>query len=1058
MSAMEEPGRRLAQRAAAWRRRWLRRALADGAARLAAALALAFAAAVWADQAATLPRRARWALLALGAAGTLAGAAYWLVRPWLAFDWAALFEEASARLPDLRLHLRSAWELSRGGAAPGTSEALREAHVREAERLLVGAAADPGFSWRPERRLLAAGAAATLAALSLAWAPPGALDRLLRPWRDVPLESFLKVAPGDARADWGRPVTIAAGWLPGAPAGRARHDLTLWLRPEGGGWRRAAWDKAAGEERRFTVDELTAPLRYRLAWRDLETREYALTPVLAPQLESLRARLHGQEPASTPLSPAEPLQVMRGTLVTVSGRPNQPLARAALKLSTLPQAIMMREAAGGEFEASFVASEDASLRFELETPDGREDRDAPVYTLKTVADQPPTVELVSPLEPALASPADTLPIAYAAKDDGGLTRISLILRPAGKPAQELVLQRLSSRKEFAGDYALELSGLPLGRVEFQLKAVDNASPPQSGLSAKGSVDIQDLQAQHAASETLWKQAEQKVKAAADTATRLKQDLAAGKPASEADLGAMPPDLARAAQSMKELAEAMSKDAYANPGLAEEMKSAAEGLEQARQKELPAAQQAARAGASPEAAQKHERLAQRLEQSKRLLQQGRALQGMQDFYQETARMSQKGASLESKAESLSRGGKASSEEMKAIDAELKKIAAQMAALEKALDSLPKASPSAEADAKAMEMPVEAAREAADAMAKALARGDYKEAAKLARQLSEALSKVQQAVGQAAANAAGAALPPQTQAKVDQAQKEWQQLADDQAKLVERTQKLEDAKLARRLEAQKQALEELARRQAVAVSSAAAQAAFPMGALVQMRGAQKEFDARKVENAPSLLRAAASGAAAVGFRDLAAEEQAIAAKLEGASAGQASGSAAGPDAEQAGRDQASLKARAGKLQSDLQGLESETGASAGEALDALSGAQEEQGAAADALSRHDSAGALPRQQKALELLTQGSSQMSQSSSGRQQRQQKLIQPFQRPSGGARVMRGGQGGSGAQVGFVPLPSSRDYLPPKELREELERSLREGRPASQDALIKEYFKRIAQ
>ena len=55
-------------------------------------------------------------------------------------------------------------------------------------------------------------------------------------------------------------------------------------------------------------------------------------------------------------------------------------------------------------------------------------------------------------------------------------------------------------------------------------------------------------------------------------------------------------------------------------------------------------------------------------------------------------------------------------------------------------------------------------------------------------------------------------------------------------------------------------------------------------------------------------------------------------------------------------------------------------------------------------------------------------------------------------------GGGSLGARVESVPLPKVKDYLPPKELREELERSLREKRPASYDEVIKEYFKRISQ
>jgi hypothetical protein len=45
-----------------------------------------------------------------------------------------------------------------------------------------------------------------------------------------------------------------------------------------------------------------------------------------------------------------------------------------------------------------------------------------------------------------------------------------------------------------------------------------------------------------------------------------------------------------------------------------------------------------------------------------------------------------------------------------------------------------------------------------------------------------------------------------------------------------------------------------------------------------------------------------------------------------------------------------------------------------------------------------------------------------------------------------------------FVPLPSAQDYRPAPEIRKELEKSLREPRPANFDGVIKEYFKRIAQ
>ena len=60
-------------------------------------------------------------------------------------------------------------------------------------------------------------------------------------------------------------------------------------------------------------------------------------------------------------------------------------------------------------------------------------------------------------------------------------------------------------------------------------------------------------------------------------------------------------------------------------------------------------------------------------------------------------------------------------------------------------------------------------------------------------------------------------------------------------------------------------------------------------------------------------------------------------------------------------------------------------------------------------------------------------------------------------ARPGSGSGGQRGSALGRVRLPSADDYRPPRELREELERSLRESRPAQSDSAIKEYFRRLA-
>ena len=85
------------------------------------------------------------------------------------------------------------------------------------------------------------------------------------------------------------------------------------------------------------------------------------------------------------------------------------------------------------------------------------------------------------------------------------------------------------------------------------------------------------------------------------------------------------------------------------------------------------------------------------------------------------------------------------------------------------------------------------------------------------------------------------------------------------------------------------------------------------------------------------------------------------------------------------------------------------------------------------------------------------MNDALSQQQSIQQGQTSPFEQPRGIVRpVGRGGR--TGFQRGFVPLPGAEDYQPPREIRREIERSLRERRPRMFDETINDYLKRMSQ
>jgi len=1064
----------LLERARAWRGQRGRALLCEGGGQLLSWSLAAVSAVLWLDDFVLLPQAVRAAVWLAGGAAALAGAFVLLWRPWRGNLWPVVLDEAAQEFPQLRQYLRPAWEL-REAREDHTSARLAQAHVEATEALLAGLPERPAFRWRVSPRLRRAAVLALAGLLTWPWVGKASWERVLTPWRDVPLERFLAVAPGDTARSLGQSADISVRLFGAAGGPRRAVETKLWLRTAGS-WSAVSWERQSSDGAAFTVAAVAEPLQYRVSWRGLWSRVYRFWPESVPQLESLQARLAGQA-AGVPLNGAEPVSARRGIWVRLSGRPNQPLAQAVLRASFLPAPVPLQCASRGECEVGFAAQEDGTFRFELETPDGRRDPAPITYALRAVPDEPPAAQLLSPLEPVQADGASSLPVAYAARDDSALTRVTLLIQVSGQPSQETLLQRFGkdAPKEHVGDYPWPLAGLPVGaKAVFRVKAYDDAVPPQTGVSEPGLVEIVDFEAGHLETARSWRKAEELLGRLAGREERLRGFYAAGDmDRARQELPGLPEDWQEAAAAAAQLARALEADAYANPGLREELSGLADRLKDSAGRDLPAALAADRSGDAAAARGRHGRLAEAARRAQMLLRERRPLQDLQDFYMQAGRMSQEGEQLASALGALSASpkGGASPEALRQVQETLKRLQERMASLQKAIAALPQAKPGGgeEKSRRSYTMPLLAAQTSADALQAALRAGDYAMAAAIAKEMAQQLAAIESAVTAAAVAGAAGAPPRQGSARFERLQARWSEVVESQTRLVEKNQSLEERRRERFLAAQKDLLAKLAADESVLLSSAAAYGEdFPAPALPMMGALRDEFSSGRVNRAPSLARGAAMalresaprparqpghGAAMQWF---ASAQEDIGRRLAEAPAAPAP---AGPDAETAAAaaGQAEVRAQTAGLQHELESMAADLGAAPPEAADKLEAAQGEQKSAEADLGGGDPASALGHQEKALQLLEQGGQDLQRSAAAQKQIEIGIGAGFSQPAGGVRMAPGG-GGFGARVEFVPLPGAKDYLPPKELREELERSLREKRPAAYDEVIKEYFKRISQ
>lgn len=1075
---MKELTRRLRR----WRMELLAAIGAEGGLRFASALAAYLLAALLLDRALVLSQPARWALFALGAAAFCAGAYAYLLRPLKGMKAAALLREVSLRYPHLAAYLRSAWELGGLGGPGNTSPDLREEHLRRTDRLLKELPEEKAFPARPSRtasRRLTAVAAAWGLGLPWVGTAPAGFQRVLAPWKDARLEALLEVSPGDGRAPWGEAVEVRARWRTAAGGSEAPE---LWLRTERGAWARAAWDAEGPYS--YRIEALTGELEYRISALGVRSRVYRLTPVPSPRLSDLTAlvRLPGADASAREvrLEGVGEIAALRGSWVTVRGRAERPLKEAALELSPLGSLVPMR-GSGGRWEGGFPLNDNGTLRILVTAADGSRDPRPVAYALRALEDKPPSARILSPAFDLEISPRERLTLAFEASDDYGLASLALLYRVEGSGERVVPLKAFPKGVErHLGDHAWDLSGLPLGRrVEMRIRATDNARPrPQTAVSDPVVLRLTDFESAHAETERRWQGAEQALARLADregeSARRLREAAEAGLPPERMGLSeldaALERDWRRAGAETEALARAMREDAYANPGMAEASEALARALQAMERGELAEARRAASAGRTEEAARGHERLEERVRRAAEILHAGREMQAMQDFWSEAHRLDQAGAELKSGLEELARGGKPpTAEEKRRLAESLQELQRRMDELSKAIDALPRAEAgsAAEARRKIYRVPLQAAQRTADALSRAMAAGDYAQAARLAERLAQQLSQVHEAVAQAARSYSG---EDDSAERLREATRLWEDVVEQQSRSLGMTQRLEEERIKGELEEQRSLLKELAREQAGVVDDAASPgAAAPPEALARMREALKEFEAARVERAPEALAAAAvlcrQAAAAQGgespsarrLKDLAGREERILERLRRGARPPAPTESQLSDMMAARAVQGQTGRKTTELQERMDALSRELGTLPGEVLDSLRKARAEQQGAERALGRSDAASARGSQQRALEHLDQGRRSLSEALQRQESIQRGSVGPFQRPRGVARPMgRGGRGG--ADTGFVPLPGAEDYQPPREIRREIERSLRERRPRAFDEAVDEYLRRMSQ
>lgn len=1029
---------------------------------------------------------------------------------WSLFRFLGRFSQERAALyieqkePKLRNNLINSLQLYpqvvEGGNAPGFSTSMVLALLRTTKKQIAALRVDDLLDTKRLKshlRLLGFLLAPVTAMVLLdPSGVGGTISLLTRPLDHLPpSKTDIDVEPKGLRVARGSPVTIQARALGAVPQSL---DLVTWTgmgeRGEILGQEKAPMENLGGGKFSAKIPRLEKTLRYRAVTGPFASPVYTAEAVDPPEIANVQLILY--PPAYTGLAsvtvPQGNLEGLKGSSIRLDALATKDIVKAEIVADDGKKIPLKID--GRKLQANFVLFQSQSYRIVVEDAYGF--RNSPItYALTMKPDGFPTVDLLRPTEDLEINGDETLTLEYSARDDFGIGEIALLTK-VGEREDKIVLQKDEAKRVVLRDqYRWDLSKLGLRDGEealFLLQVFDNdtISGPKIGTSRSVRLKLKDLKGEHRQLAEMVRDLNQRmVDLLGDHLEAPPPNEKATAPARELEQR-FEQNLAEALRRTEEILRRTEKDRMSDFATWQDLDALKRNLE-FTQNELLAKQ--ARAATDEEKMKSRDEIATELERmsllsediSKRL-----KAQQVASAAQDLARSQER---LMDALEKLQAGDK----NLDSIMKQIADLAKTLASLQQALSQMAQL-PDEFMNAENLQgLGFDDMMRALDEISKKLMAGDIEGARQLARELFNQMAQMVAALQRAQRSAMNSGMG-RMQGEMQRQTNELQEIAREQQEILVQTEGINNAALTERDAALKKKLDEFLDR-----------AIGELGKLTEL------FPDREGPDDPSLLTNLDDATMNALLRNLIAKlsNKDFAGFHEGDGLARK---------ELAKKRTAAQEPRARRAEKSLDGIKSELDSLMKEPARALTDAQKRElrdlahrqdvlrertqdlheklealfqifpqldpkivqnigeagtamGSAQNRLGQLDSRGAVPPERTALERLSESQQQMQSAMQQMAQRGQLGNMPVARffrqgrflPYGSLTPLPGmpqfpefdiESGFTGLDTEKFRLPGKDDYKAPRNFREEILESLKQGVPPQMKEQIERYFKNLSE
>jgi len=232
---------------------------------------------------------------------------------------------------------------------------------------------------------------------------------------------------------------------------------------------------------KYKIDSVEEEIFYKIKFRGVFSKVYVIQPILVPEIINFDIII--EPPQYTAVKPFKiksftETKFLQGSKIKFVCETNKEIKEVFMNIYAKKIKLVVDNKNKKMFYGDFVANYTTDLWFDISDEEGLSNYSNIKYKINVVEDKPPKIEIISPQSDIIVMPNSIIPILYSVKDDISVNKVELVYKIQNKTGINTIQVKkyLTKTLESIDEFLFDLSKLKLNYgdvVIYYLIAYDN---------------------------------------------------------------------------------------------------------------------------------------------------------------------------------------------------------------------------------------------------------------------------------------------------------------------------------------------------------------------------------------------------------------------------------------------------------------------------------------------------------------------------------------------------------------------------------------------------------